>query len=100
MRYGQDHGTARYSHSAYLSMLNGGASEHKAKRKEKKDKYQLQEQLIYLGSCFIELHPFHFHTRYSPMLTRVVLRVLADLFITQHLYYCPSFVRALPAHVY
>ena len=38
---------------ALLILLNGGASEHKTKRIVK-DKNQLQEQLIYLGSGFIE----------------------------------------------
>ena len=37
----------------HRGVLNGGASEHKTKRIVK-DKYQLQEQLIYLGSGFIE----------------------------------------------
>ena len=37
----------------YYVLLNGGASEHKTKRIVK-DKNQLQEQLIYLGSGFIE----------------------------------------------
>ena len=45
--------------------------------------------MIYLGSGFIEIHSLHFHTRNFPILTRVVLRVLADLFITQHQYHCP-----------
>ena len=37
----------------HRGVLNGGASEHKTKRIVK-DKNQLQEQLIYLGSGFIE----------------------------------------------
>ena len=83
----------------HRGVLNGGASEHKTKRIVK-DKNQLQEQLIYLGSGFIEsykcytlstsireIHPVSHVSRASG----------AGLLKHKHLYprLCPYCVRAL-----
>ena len=89
----------------HRGVLNGGASEHKTKRIVK-DKNQLQEQLIYLGSGFIEsykcytlstsireIHPVSHVSRVK----RHVARTSGRDCSRQHLpiNYCDPFVRAL-----
>ena len=88
----------------HRGVLNGGASEHKTKRIVK-DKNQLQEQLIYLGSGFIEsykcytlstsireIHPVSHVSRVKRHVARTSGRDCSK----QHHYHCvPYCVRAL-----
>ena len=89
----------------HRGVLNGGASEHKTKRIVK-DKNQLQEQLIYLGSGFIEsykcytlstsireIHPVsHVSRRFDTWLVQAGGTAQNNTFITND---CVPFVRAL-----
>ena len=82
-------------------MLNGGASEYKTKRIVK-DKNQLQEQLIYLGSGFIEsykcytlstsIREIHPVSHVSRAMRR---RVAHNTYIHHYQRLCPYCVRAL-----
>ena len=90
----------------HRGVLNGGASEHKTKRIVK-DKNQLQEQLIYLGSGFIEsykcytlstsireIHPVSHLSR-----AKATCHVQAAWYCSNNKHlpinYCVPFVRAL-----
>ena len=82
----------------HRGVLNGGASEHKTKRNEK-DKYQLQEQLVYLGSGFIESYKCYTLSTSIREIHPVshVSRAMRRGIAQQHLpiNYCVPFVRAL-----
>ena len=87
----------------HRGVLNGGASEHKTKRIVK-DKNQLQEQLIYLGSGFIESYKCYTlstsirEIRPVSHVSRAMRRVIAQTSTPTNQLLCPFCESPCQAH--